>query len=192
MGETKQQVGTEQKTGTELATFGGGCFWCLDAVFSELPGVISVVSGYAGGQSVAPTYEEVCSGRSGHAEVVQVTFDPGRVSFMDLLEVFFAIHDPTTLNRQGADVGTQYRSVIFYHSAAQREAAASLIDRFNLDDDLSKPLVTQLLPLAVFYPAEGYHQGYFAKHPEQGYCQAVISPKLRKFRQQFGNRFPRS
>jgi len=173
---------------TEQATLGGGCFWCLEAVFEQLKGVVKVVSGYAGGKLENPTYRQVCGGNTGHAEVVQVTFDPTVLSFHDLLRVFFASHDPTTLNRQGADVGTQYRSVILYHDAAQRAVAEATIANLNQARIWDRPIVTQLAPLSKFYPAEDYHQGYFRAHQEEGYCQYVISPKVAKFRKQFADR----
>jgi peptide-methionine (S)-S-oxide reductase len=169
----------------EVATLAGGCFWCLEAVFREVDGVENVVSGYTGGATVNPTYEQVCSGKTGHAEAVQVRFDPSKISYREILEIFFSIHDPTTLNRQGADVGTQYRSAIFYHSEQQKAIAEELIARLDTAHLWENPVVTQIVPLRTFYPAEDYHQGYFAKHPEQGYCQAVISPKLNKFRQEW-------
>jgi peptide-methionine (S)-S-oxide reductase len=169
----------------EVATLAGGCFWCLEAVFREVDGVENIVSGYTGGATVNPTYEQVCSGKTGHAEAVQVRFDPSKISYREILEIFFSIHDPTTLNRQGADVGTQYRSAIFYHSEQQKAIAEELIARLDTAHLWENPVVTQIVPLRTFYPAEDYHQGYFAKHPEQGYCQAVISPKLNKFRQEW-------
>jgi peptide-methionine (S)-S-oxide reductase len=169
----------------EVATLAGGCFWCLEAVFEQLRGVERVVSGYAGGDYPNPLYEEVCNGHTGHAEVVQVTFDPAVVSYREVLEVFFAIHDPTTLNRQGADVGTQYRSAIFYHSPAQQQIAEKLIAELNAEGIWDRPIVTEVVPLTAFYPAEDYHQGYFRSHPNQGYCQAVIAPKVVKFRKRF-------
>lgn len=170
---------------TELATFGGGCFWCLEAVYEQLKGVERVVSGYAGGHVPNPTYEQVCSGATGHAEVVQITFDPAAIAYADLLDVFFTIHDPTTLNRQGADVGTQYRSVIFTHSAAQQAAATQAIQALSAAGLWRDPIVTEVVPLAVFYPAEDYHQQYFRRNPAQGYCQFVIAPKVAKFRKQY-------
>ncbi len=172
----------------EIATLAGGCFWCLEAVFDELRGVESVESGYAGGQRPNPTYEQVCSGTTGHAEVVQVVFDPQVLSYGDLLKVFFSIHDPTTLNRQGADVGTQYRSAIFYHSPEQRATAEEVIrdlEERKLWDD---PIVTEVTELDTFYPAEDYHRDYFARNPGQGYCNVVIAPKLAKFRQQYAEK----
>jgi peptide-methionine (S)-S-oxide reductase len=166
----------------EIATFGGGCFWCLDAVFRQLRGVVKVESGYAGGTRPNPTYRDVCSGVTGHAEVVQVTFDPSEISYRDLLGVFFSIHDPTTLNRQGADIGTQYRSLVLYHSDEQRTAAEQVMNELTEQKLWDDPIVTQLEPLTTFYPAEDYHQDYFANNPRQPYCQAVIAPKVSKFR----------
>lgn len=168
----------------EVATLAGGCFWCLEAVFEQLRGVEKVVSGYAGGRVPNPSYEAVCTGRTGHAEVVQVTYDPEQVSFRDLLDVFFTIHDPTTLNRQGADEGTQYRSAVFYHDQAQKQAAEDAIRALEAEGVWSDPIVTTLEPLTEFYPAEGYHQGYYRGNPRQGYCQVVIAPKVAKFRKQ--------
>ena len=166
----------------ETATLGGGCFWCVEAAYLGLKGVRSVVSGYAGGSIENPSYRQVCAGTTGHAEVVQVTFDPGLIDFRTVLEVFFTIHDPTTPNRQGADVGTQYRSVIFYHSDAQRETAERLVAELAADGVWPDPIVTEIAPAPVFYPAEEYHQDYYRRNPDQGYCQAVISPKLAKLR----------
>ncbi|MDL5054887.1 peptide-methionine (S)-S-oxide reductase MsrA [Oscillatoria laete-virens NRMC-F 0139] len=168
----------------EVATLGGGCFWCLEAVYDEVRGVEDVVSGYAGGTNANPTYEQVCSGRTGHAEVVQVTYDPSVVSFRDLLDIFFTIHDPTTLNRQGADVGTQYRSVIFYHTPEQKTQAEQAIAEITAAGLYRDPIVTEVTPLDRFYPAEDYHQEYFARNPFQGYCMAVVAPKVAKFRKQ--------
>jgi peptide-methionine (S)-S-oxide reductase len=169
----------------EHATFGGGCFWCLEAVFEQLHGVLKVESGYAGGASKGPTYKEVCSGSTGHAEVVQVTFDPAVISFRELLDVFFATHDPTTLNRQGADVGTQYRSVILYHDEEQKRVAESRIADLNAEKIWDRPIVTEVVPLSEFNSAEDYHQGYFRGNPGQPYCQAVVAPKVAKFRKSF-------
>jgi len=166
----------------ELATFGGGCFWCLEAVFEMLQGVDKVVSGYTGGHVDNPDYRGVCTGETGHAEVVQISFDPAVVAYRELLDVFFGLHDPTTLNRQGADVGTQYRSAIFYHSDQQKEDAQRRIAELNAEKIFDRPIVTQVVPLEKFYPAEDYHQGYFRANPEQGYCQAVIAPKVAKLR----------
>ena len=172
----------------ETATLGGGCFWCLEAVFEELDGVAQVVSGYAGGQVERPNYHQVCSGTTGHAEVVQVAFDPAVMPFRELLRVFFVIHDPTTLNRQGADVGTQYRSVIFYHSPQQKADADAVMAELRDAKIWERHLVTELMPFERFWPAEEYHQGYYRQNPEQGYCQAVISPKVAKLRKQFAAR----
>lgn len=170
----------------QIATLAGGCFWCLEAVFGQVRGVESVVSGYIGGQTANPSYEAVCGGGTGHAEAVQIVFDTGRVSFGELLGIFFAIHDPTTLNRQGNDVGTQYRSAIFYHGEAQRREAQEMIAALNGKQSESLRLVTEVKAASTFYPAEEGHQHYFARHPEQGYCQFVIAPKVEKFRQYFG------
>jgi len=169
----------------EIATLAGGCFWCLESVFKEIIGVEKVVSGYTGGDTVDPTYEQVCSGKTGHAEAVQVSFDPLRISYREILEILFSIHDPTTLNCQGADVGTQYRSAIFYHTEEQKTVTEELIVKLNSAHLWKNPIVTQVVPLRTFYPAEDYHQGYFTQHPEQGYCRTVISPKLNKFRRQW-------
>jgi len=170
---------------SEIATLGGGCFWCLEAVYEQLRGVIHVESGYAGGAAPNPTYAQVCTGATGHAEVVQITFDPGVITYRDLLEVFFEIHDPTTLNRQGADVGTQYRSVIFYHSEEQRAVAAALVAELEAAKRWPAPVVTELAPLTAFYPAEAYHREYYRHNRAQPYCQAVITPKVEKFRKRF-------
>lgn len=169
----------------EVATLAGGCFWCLEAVYVELRGVERVVSGYAGGATPDPTYREVCAGTTGHAEVVQITFDPGVISFRELLEVFFTIHDPTTPNRQGADVGTQYRSAIFYHSAGQREVAEEVIAELGASGVWGDPIVTEVAPLTRFYAAEDYHQEYYARNPDQGYCRVVVAPKVAKVRQKY-------
>jgi peptide-methionine (S)-S-oxide reductase len=176
---------SEANRNTELATLAGGCFWCLEAVYKGLRGVESVVSGYAGGDVPRPTYNQVCTGTTGHAEVVQLTFDPRAVSFRELLEVFFTVHDPTTLNRQGADVGTQYRSAIFYHSPAQRETAEQTIAELSAARLWDAPIVTEVVPFEEFYPAEDYHQNYFENNPFQPYCRAVVAPKVAKFRKQF-------
>lgn len=169
----------------ETATLAGGCFWCLEAVFKDLRGVEGVVSGYAGGNSPNPTYEQVCAGLTGHAEVVQITFDPSVVSLRELLEVFFTIHDPTTLNRQGADVGTQYRSAIFYNSAEQKSIAEETIEELNAAKIWNAPIVTQVEPLKEFYKAEEYHQDYFGNNSSQPYCQMVVAPKVAKFRKKY-------
>ena len=170
---------------TELATLGGGCFWCLEAVYDQLRGVDAVESGYAGGQVANPTYRQVCDGTTGHAEVVQIRFDPAQVSFRELLQVFFTIHDPTTPNRQGHDIGTQYRSAIFYHSPEQHAAAEQVIAEIGQANLWDAPIVTQVAPLDVFYPAEDYHQEYFANNANQPYCRAVVAPKVAKFRKGF-------
>ncbi len=169
----------------ESATLAGGCFWCLEAVFQELKGVTKVTSGYAGGTVPNPTYEAVCTGRTGHAEVVQIEFDPALVSYRELLEVFLVIHDPTTLNRQGVDEGTQYRSAIFYHSPQQQETAAAVIAELEAGKVWDDPIVTEIVPLKTFYPAEEYHRDYFRRNPTQGYCRAVIAPKVAKLRKHY-------
>ncbi len=169
----------------EVATFAGGCFWCLEAVFREVEGVESVVPGYTGGTTANPTYEQVCTGKTGHAEAVQVKFNPSKISYRELLEIFFSVHDPTTLNRQGADVGTQYRSAIFYHNEQQKSIAEELISKLNKAKLWEKPIITQIIQLDEFYFAEDYHREYFYRHPEQSYCQMVISPKVSKFRKQW-------
>ena len=170
---------------SEVATLAGGCFWCLEAVFEQLRGVRELKSGYAGGATPNPTYEQVCTGATGHAEVVQITFDPREVSYREILEVFFTIHDPTTPNRQGGDVGTQYRSAIFYHSPEQEATAESVMKELAAEGLWRDPLVTELLPLDRFYPAETYHDEYFVNHPTQPYCRAVIEPKVAKFRKKY-------
>ena len=174
------------------ATLGGGCFWCLEAVFQELKGVQEVRSGYAGGHVANPTYEQVCAKETGHAEVVQLAFDSEQVTFREILEVFFAIHDPTTPDRQGNDVGPQYRSVIFYHDEEQREIAERLVDELQAEGAFSDPIVTQIAPLTKFYVAEAYHQNYFRQHGNQPYCTFVVSPKLTKFRKRFASRVKQS
>lgn len=170
----------------EVATLGGGCFWCLEAVFEEVKGVVTVVSGYAGGTLAHPSYEDVCSGLSGHAEVVQITFDASIIDYTELLEIFWLIHDPTTLNRQGNDEGSQYRSVIFYHDTLQKQKAEVSMQKVR--KDYEKPIVTELAPLPIFYEAEAYHQHYFKNHPNQGYCAFIISPKVKYFKQVFQER----
>ncbi len=169
----------------EIATFGSGCFWCTEAVFQQLKGVQKVVSGYSGGTVENPTYKEICSGTTGHAEVIQVTFDPKMISYTDLLEVFWRTHDPTTQNRQENDVGTQYRSVIFYHSERQRQLAERYRQKIDAARIFSKPLVTEIVPFSTFYPAEDYHQNYYLNHPQQPYCRSMIGPKLEKLRKIF-------
>lgn len=166
----------------------GGCFWCLEAVFDQTKGISSVESGYMGGKNANPTYEQVCTGRTGHAEVVQVTFDPAVLSYRELLEIFFGIHDPTTLNRQGNDEGTQYRSAIFYHSPDQKKTAEDVIAALTKQQVFEKPIVTEVVPAGPFYVAEEYHQDYFARNPLQSYCSYVVSPKVAKFRKQFADK----
>ena len=170
---------------TDATTLGGGCFWCLEAVFEMVPGVTGVKSGYTGGSVVNPSYNQVCGGSTGHAEVVQIDFDPGVVTFRELLEIFFVVHDPTTLNRQGSDVGTQYRSAIFHHTDGQRETALDLIGALDRDGLWVDPIITEVAPLEAFYPAEDYHDRYFERNGEQPYCQVVIAPKIAKFRERF-------
>lgn len=182
---TPTENGANGAATTEVATLGGGCFWCLEAVFDELKGVEDVVSGYAGGTVVRPSYDQVCGGRTGHAEVTQVTFDPRVISFKELLDVYFTIHDPTTLNRQGHDVGTQYRSLVLYHSPEQKRIAEETIAELNAAHIWNHPIVTELEPFTTFYPAENYHQEYYQNNPYQPYCQVVIAPKVAKARQKF-------
>lgn len=177
-----------KREGRELAVLAGGCFWCLEAVFDRLQGVVRVESGYMGGSIESPTYEQVCQGDTGHAEVVRVEFDPALVSYRELLNVFFSIHDPTTLNRQGSDVGTQYRSAIFYLSPEQKSTAEAVIDELTKQSLFGAPIVTEVVPASTFYIAEGYHQSYFENNPQQPYCQFVVSPKVTKFRQQWANK----
>ncbi|NDJ84885.1 MAG: peptide-methionine (S)-S-oxide reductase MsrA [Chloroflexi bacterium] len=172
----------------EVATLGGGCFLCIETVYNELLGVETAISGYAGGHVPKPSYQQVCTGNTGHAEVVQVTFDPDRISFDEILDVFFTIHDPTTLNRQGADMGTQYRSAIFYHTPEQKVTAEKKIRELETEGLWPNPIVTEVTPIDVFYPAEDYHQEYFKKNPNAGYCQVVIAPKVAKFRKSFLDR----
>ena len=173
---------------TEVATLAGGCFWCLEAVYDELNGVIKAQSGYMGGTMPNPTYEYVCSGGTGHAEVVQITYDPAVLSFSELLEVFFAIHDPTTLNRQGQDVGTQYRSAIFYHSPEQKAEAERAIAALTAERAFPQPIVTEVTAAGPFYQAEAFHDDYFRNNSAQPYCQFVVAPKVAKFRKYFGNK----
>jgi len=178
----------EQTNRLDTALLGGGCFWCTEAIFEALRGVERVDSGYAGGSVANPTYEQVCSGTTGHAEVVRVTFDPQEITFREILQIFFATHDPTTLNRQGADVGTQYRSVIFPNSEEQRRIAEEVIAKLTEQQVWDDPIVTTLETAEAFYPAEEYHREYYRRNPRQGYCQVVIAPKVAKFRQQFADR----
>ena len=183
--EFKEPVKVKVKEGMEVATFAGGCFWCTEAVFLEIKGVEKVVSGYIGGKTINPTYKEICTGETGHAEAIQITFNPNEVAYEDLLEVFFGTHDPTTLNRQGADVGTQYRSAIFYHSEAQKTKAENYIQLLEKEKLYDKKIVTKVSSATVFYPAEGYHQNYYNQNSSQGYCQMVIAPKLEKLRKYY-------
>ncbi len=176
---------SQDKQHTEQATFGGGCFWCIEAIFSKVRGVHSATSGFAGGHVPNPTYEQVVTGNTGHAEVVQIVFDPAEITYLQLLEIFFSVHDPTTLNRQGADVGTQYRSAIFYHSEKQKETARQVISRLEKEKIWNDPVVTEVSRLEQFYAASEYHQNYFEKNPYQGYCQMVILPKVEKFKKMF-------
>ncbi|HEX9929622.1 MAG TPA: peptide-methionine (S)-S-oxide reductase MsrA [Pyrinomonadaceae bacterium] len=178
----------ESNQNLEIATLGAGCFWCVEAVFDDLKGVGDVVSGYSGGEIENPTYREVCSGSTGHAEVIQIKFNPREISFRDILRVFFTVHDPTTLNRQGGDVGTQYRSAIFYHSPEQKQIAHEVIEEITAERIYDNPIVTEVTEFAEFYPAEDYHQEYFANNPTQPYCAAVVAPKVRKFRDKFADR----
>jgi peptide-methionine (S)-S-oxide reductase len=171
--------------GKEIATLGGGCFWCLDPLYADLVGVGKVEAGYAGGKVSDPTYQQICTGTTGHAEVVQVTFDPNVITYEEILKIFFTVHDPTTLNRQGADVGTQYRSVIFYHDETQKETAERVVREIESEGIWNDPIVTQISPFDIFYVAEAYHQDYFKNNPEQGYCRVVIAPKVTKFRKSF-------
>lgn len=175
----------------ETATLAGGCFWCIEAIFVEVEGVHSVLPGYTGGTTANPGYQEVCAGSTGHAEAVQIVFDPTRISYRTILEIFFSVHDPTSPDRQGPDIGTQYRSVIFYHSDEQKAIAEELIAELNRARLWEKPIVTQIAPLDKFHPAEEYHLQYFSRHPEQAYCQMVISPKVSKLRQQWAGQLKR-
>jgi peptide-methionine (S)-S-oxide reductase len=174
-----------ERAGTEVATLAGGCLWCLEAIFKEVDGVEDVTSGYTGGTVINPTYQEVCTSTTGHAEAVQLAFNPGKISYREILQIFFSAHDPTTLNRQGEDVGTQYRSAIFYHNDRQRAIAEALVRELNEAHLWKKPIVTRVVALDRFYPAEDYHREYFSRHPEQSYCQVVISPKVNKLRKQW-------
>jgi peptide-methionine (S)-S-oxide reductase len=176
------------KPDVEVATFANGCFWCTEAVFTEVKGVVSVVSGYSGGQMKNPSYEQVCSGSTGHAESLNITFDPSKISFSELLQVFWNTHDPTTLNRQGNDHGTQYRSAVFYHNEEQRKLAEQYKKQLDDSHVFKNPIVTEITPFTVFYPAEDYHQNYFALNPNAGYCQYIIRPKVEKFRKEFGSK----
>ena len=187
--DSKSNGGKMTTTGKlQTATFGGGCFWCIEAIFQRVRGVDKVVSGYAGGTLANPTYEQVSSGETGHAEVIQLTFDPAQVSFATLLEIFFHLHDPTTLNRQGSDAGTQYRSAIFYHDEEQKKVAAEVIKKIEADKLWNKPIVTELTPFNKFYTAEEYHQNYFNDHKTQQYCSIVIAPKVQKLYHEFADK----
>jgi peptide-methionine (S)-S-oxide reductase len=185
--QVEQQVELNLE-GMKEATFGAGCFWCVEACFADMKGVISVTSGYSGGHKKAPTYQEVCEGTTGHAEIARVVYDPAQISFEELLEVFWFVHDPTQLNRQGNDIGTQYRSVIFYHDEEQKELAELYKQKLDESGAYEKPVVTEISPLINYYPAEDYHQNYFANNPNQPYCAAVVRPKVEKFRKVFADR----
>ena len=182
----------EQNKKTEIATFAGGCFWCVEAIYEKLDGVISVTSGYSGGDVVNPTYKQVCSGNTGHAEAAQIVFNPDKISYKDLLEVFWKTHDPTTLNRQGNDIGTQYRSAIFYENNKQKEIAEKYKSKLDKSDIFDNPIVTEIVPLVRFYPAENYHQDYYEQNKSQPYCQLVITPKLEKFKKIFGDKLKKN
>jgi len=182
------QIASPTQTGLNIATLAGGCFWCLEAVYDQMKGVLAVESGYIGGQVDHPTYEAVCSGRTGHAEAVRITFDPTVVSYRELLEVFFVIHDPTTLNRQGQDVGTQYRSAIFYHEPEQKKIAEEAIAAMTKEKLYGNPIMTEITPAGIWHEAEPYHQEYFSRNPFQGYCTAVVAPKVTKFRKLYSTK----
>ena len=183
--EFKEPVKVKVKEGMEVAIFAGGCFWCTEAVFLEVKGVEKVVSGYIGGKTINPTYKDICTGETGHVEAIQITFNPNELAYEDLLEIFFGTHDPTTLNRQGADVGTQYRSEIFYHSEAQKTKAENYIQLLEKEKLYDKKIVTRVSSATIFYPAEDYHQNYYNQNSSQGYCQMVIAPKLEKLRKYY-------
>ncbi len=178
-------LNSEQNDTSQVITVGGGCFWCTEAIFKELKGVIKVVPGYSGGTVKNPSYKEVCTGSTGHAEVVQITFNPGQIAISEILEVFFMTHDPTTLNRQGPDTGTQYRSAIFYHSEEQKREAESIIEQYEAEKVFNLPIVTEIEPFKAFYEAEDYHHDYFSQNKEQPYCQFVVSPKVLKFKKKY-------
>jgi methionine-S-sulfoxide reductase len=184
----KKVEAQNQLTANDTIVLGGGCYWCVEAVYERLDGVVEVVSGYAGGRTVNPSYEQVCSGKTGHAEVIKIAFDSTKTSTIEILKVFFTVHDPTTLNRQGADVGTQYRSVIFYRNPKQKSIAEELIAALNKEKVYPSKIVTEVSPLPVFYIAEDYHQDYYERNKEQGYCRMVIQPKIEKFEKVFGER----
>ena len=187
-GTSKIAASVTTSVATSVATLGGGCFWCIEAVFDGLRGVESVESGYSGGHLQNPAYEDICGGDTGHAEVIRVTFDPAVVTYRDILDIFFATHDPTTLNAQGNDIGTQYRSVIYFHTPAQKTAAEAAIRALTDAKEFSRPIITEIAPAPEFYVAEPYHQEYFERNPRQPYCQYVVSPKIAKFRKQFAAR----
>ena len=179
---------SSSRTNHELATVAGGCFWCLEAVFEQIDGVLGVESGYAGGKVPNPTYKQVCTGATGHAEVIQIAYDPAKLSYREVVEIFFAFHDPTTLNRQGADVGTQYRSAVFFHDARQKSEAEAVIRELTSGRVFDDPIVTEVAPLGTFYRAEGHHQGYYRQNSDQPYCRAVIAPKVAKLRAKYSAR----
>ncbi len=185
MQNSDAQTRKDQNTNTELATFGAGCFWCVEAIFSRVDGVLEVQSGYSGGHVNNPSYKEVCTGKTGHAEVCQITYDPDKISYPELLEIYWKTHNPTTLNRQGNDVGTQYRSVIFYHNEEQKKIASEMKDKLSKEKIWNDPIVTQIVPFEAFYPAEDYHDDYYEKNPAQPYCSFVITPKVEKFEKAF-------
>ena len=187
MQDDQRNSSDSEQVKQQMTTLGGGCFWCLEAVYDEIKGVTDVVSGYSGGEVTGPSYEEVCTGQTGHAEVVQVTFYPNIISYQEILRIFFGIHDPTSLNRQGADVGTQYRSVIFYHNQEQKQLATALIKELDSTEIWDAPIVTEIVPLKLFFRAEDYHQNYFKNNPNQSYCRAVVAPKVAKFRKEFAS-----
>jgi peptide-methionine (S)-S-oxide reductase len=189
--ETKRMEQEKSPHGRETATLAGGCFWCTEAIFRELKGVEKVEPGYSGGRTVNPTYEQVCTGSTGHAESIQITFDPRVISYRDLLHIFFTTHDPTTLNRQGADAGTQYRSAIFYHNEAQKQVAQKVIKEITAERIWKDPIVTEVTPFTRFYRAEDYHRNYFERNPDQSYCRIVIAPKVAKFREKFREKLKR-
>jgi len=190
-GDMREEGHEDRSRGSETATLGGGCFWCLEAVFLELEGVETVVPGYSGGKEENPSYREVCTGTTGHAEVVQVTFDVTLISYRDILDVFFIIHDPTTLNRQGADEGTQYRSIIFYHDKEQKKIAEEVIRKLESSGIWKNPIVTEVSPFHTFYRAESYHQDYYSQHSQEPYCRLIIGPKVAKLRKRFFERLKR-
>ncbi len=191
LGEDNMQA-HHKKAAQEIATLGGGCFWCIEAVFEAVDGVTEVINGYAGGHTPNPTYEQVCQGTTGHAEVCQIYFDPQKISYREILEIFFSVHDPTSLNRQGADVGEQYRSIILYHTPQQKAIAEKLIAELEAAKIFDKPIVTEVKPFQLFYPAEAYHQDYFRRNPDKAYCTVVIRPKLEKFKKYFPDKLKKT